>query len=118
MLSEKDLENLAELSRIRLAKTEEKKLLGDLEKILAYVAELNEVSTDGIPSMAGLRLAEAGYGHAEAGGAIAVNKMRSDDPASTSRSEVGDSMRLPNETARAAFPESEEGFLRVPPVFE
>lgn len=108
MLSEKDLENLAELSRIRLAKTEEKKLLGDLEKILAYVAELNEVSTDGIPSMAGLRLAEAGYGHAEAGGTIAVNKMRSDEGGA----------RLPNETARAEFPESEEGFLRVPPVFE
>lgn len=94
MLKEKGLENLAELSRIRLTKGEEKKLLGDLEKILAYVAELSGVPTDGVPPMAG--------------GTTLVNAPRPD----------GGDARLPGDAARAAFPEEKNGFLKVPPVFE
>lgn len=93
MLSEKELENLAELARIRLSKSEGKKLLGDLEKILAYVKELEEVPTDGIPPMSG--------------GTLLANETRADD---------GDE-RLPGEAARGAFPSSAKGFLKVPPVF-
>ncbi|MDP3975065.1 MAG: Asp-tRNA(Asn)/Glu-tRNA(Gln) amidotransferase subunit GatC [Candidatus Jorgensenbacteria bacterium] len=93
MLKEKDLENLAELARIRLTKAEGKKLLGDLEKILAYVKELDEVPTDGIPPMAG--------------GTTLVNGTRPD--------EGGE--RLAGDAAREAFPESNKSFLKVPPVF-
>jgi len=105
MLSERELKNLAELARIRLTKTEEHKLLGDLEKILAYVAELKEVNTDGVPPP------PAGGG----GGTLLTNATRADDGAG----------RIANDAAparpaggRAAFPESEKGFLKVPPVFE
>lgn len=94
MLKEKDLENLAELSRIRLTKAEGKKLLGDLEKIFAYVKELEEVPTDGIPPMSG--------------GTMLTNETRADDSGE----------RLPGDAARAAFPESAKGFLKVPPVFK
>ena len=93
MLTEKDVENLAELARIRLTEHEKAHALKDLEKILAYVAELKEVSTDGVPPMAG--------------GTLLTNEARADDPASTSRGEA----------ARAAFPEEQKGFLKVPPVF-
>lgn len=93
MLKEKDLENLAELSRMRLTKAEGAKLLGDLEKILTYVAELKEVPTDGIPPMAG--------------GALLTNGTRPD----------GGEGRLTGDAAREAFPESTKGFLKVPPVF-
>ncbi len=93
MLSEKELENLAELSRVRLTKTEGKRLRDDLEKILAYVAELKEVSTDGIPPMAG--------------GTLLTNAARADE----------ENGRLGNEGARKAFPENKSGFLKVPPVF-
>ena len=93
MLKDKDLENLAELSRIRLTKTEGAKLLRDLEKILAHVAELTDVPTDGIPPMAG--------------GTMLTNETRGDGGA-----------RLDADAARKAFPESAKGFLKVPPVFE
>lgn len=94
MLSGKDLENLAALARLRLTETEGGKLLGDLEKILAHVAELKEVPTEGVPPMAG--------------GTTFVNATRPDE----------EELRLPGESARAAFPASEEGFLKIPPVFE
>ena len=94
MLKEKDLENLAALSRIRLAGGEKKKLLKDLEKILAHVAELSGVATDGIPPMAG--------------GTELINSVRPD----------GIGARLSADLAREAFPESNKGFLKVPPVFE
>ena len=94
MLSKKDLENLAELARLRLTTAEEKKLLGDLEKILAYVAELKEVSTDGVPPMPG--------------GTNLVNMVRADS---------GEN-RIANDAARAGFPKESKGFLKVPPVFE
>ena len=93
MLSQKDVENLAELSRIRLAEHERESMLKDLEKILAYVAELNEVPTDGIPPMTG--------------GTMLTNAVRTDE----------DNERLPGDAAREAFPEAKKGFLEVPPVF-
>lgn len=92
MITEKDVENLAELSRIRLTAGERESALKDLEKILAYVAELNEVPTDGVPPMAG--------------GTTLTNGIRADG-----------GTRLDADAARGAFPSSKDGFLRVPPVF-
>lgn len=102
MLSEKDLENLAALSRIRLSGNEKKKLVGDLEKILSHVAELKEVPTDGVPPMA----ASPVPGRPR-GGTELVNELRPD----------GEGTRLLGEAARAAFPEARDGFLKIPPVF-
>ncbi|MBI2278630.1 MAG: Asp-tRNA(Asn)/Glu-tRNA(Gln) amidotransferase subunit GatC [Candidatus Brennerbacteria bacterium] len=104
MLSEKNLENLAELSRIRLAKGEEKKFLDDLEKILAYVAELNEVKTDGVFPMAASPVDML----RPRGSATLTNAIRANDGG----------VPLAGDIAREAFPESENGFLKVPPVFE
>jgi aspartyl/glutamyl-tRNA(Asn/Gln) amidotransferase C subunit len=93
MLTKKEVENLVELSRIRLTEREKERALQDLEKILSYVAELKEVPTDGIPPMAG--------------GTALTNGTRADG-----------GTRLDADAARDAFPEKKDGFLKVPPVFE
>lgn len=94
MLSKKDLERLAELARIELKKSEEEKLLADLEKILGHFEELKEVNTEGVAPLSG--------------GTFVKNVLRKD----------GEGERLPAEKAVVQFPEKEKGFLKIPPVFE
>ena len=103
MLNEKDVENLAELARIRLTESEKKHALHDLEKILAHVAELKEVETDGIPPMT----ASPVPGRPR-GGTTLTNGVRTDE----------NGERLAGDVARGAFPKEKGGFLKVPPVFE
>ncbi|MEK7077075.1 MAG: Asp-tRNA(Asn)/Glu-tRNA(Gln) amidotransferase subunit GatC, partial [Patescibacteria group bacterium] len=87
------LKHLAELARIELTEREEEKLLKDLQKILNYFKELQELDTSGVPPMAG--------------GAAQKNSFREDEERSTSP-----------ETGRGAFPETENKYLKIPPVFE
>lgn len=47
-LQEKDIEKLSKLCRIECTEEEKKKLLGNLTKILDYVAQLQEVDTEGV----------------------------------------------------------------------
>lgn len=95
ILDKKHLEHLAALARIELHAHEEEKLLKDLEKILEHFNELKEVNTDNVAPMAG--------------GTELKNVTRGD----LVREE-----RLRGERAVEAFPEKENGYLRVPPVFE
>ena len=53
IIDKKTLEHLAALSRIDIDPKKEEKLLGNLEKILAYFEELKAVDTDGIEPAAG-----------------------------------------------------------------
>ena len=94
MLSEKDVTHLAELARIALTPAERKSLLKDLEKILAYFEELKAVDTEDVAPIAG--------------GSHGTNAVREDEGGTA----------LPAEAARAAFPETQSGFLKIPPVFE
>lgn len=94
MLSGKDLEHLAELSRIKLSREEAAGLRKDLEKILAHFEELKTVHTENVPSMSG--------------GTRAESVVRPDGDRGVS---------LPGHTALEAFPDSKERFLKVPPVF-
>ncbi len=98
---------MAELARLALSAGEKRALLKDLEKILAHFEELKTVNTDGVAPMAGPCLAEAGSSHAEAGGSRMKNAFREDEAGTP----------LPAEVARAAFPETQSGFLKIPPVF-
>ncbi|MEK7479219.1 MAG: Asp-tRNA(Asn)/Glu-tRNA(Gln) amidotransferase subunit GatC [Patescibacteria group bacterium] len=95
-LEKKDIEHLAELARIDISESEEEKILHDLKGILGYVEKLREVNTEGVTPMAG--------------GTIHVNDYRADD--------VEVSVSTPAEELRAAFPERQEDYLRVPYVFE
>jgi aspartyl-tRNA(Asn)/glutamyl-tRNA(Gln) amidotransferase subunit C len=45
-ISDKDIEKLGELARIKLGEEEKKELKIDIESILGYVSEIQEVSSD------------------------------------------------------------------------
>jgi aspartyl-tRNA(Asn)/glutamyl-tRNA(Gln) amidotransferase subunit C len=88
------LKHLAELARIKLAPEEEEKLLRDLQKILDYFAELKEARTDKVAPLTG--------------GTALKNIFREDDERKNTNRGAG----------ADAFPESSDGFLKIPPVFE
>lgn len=50
-LSEKDVEKIAKLARIKVSAEEKQKYAAELSNILQFVATLQEVNTDGVPQM-------------------------------------------------------------------
>lgn len=94
-IDKKTIKDLVVLSRIELTESEEKKLLGNLEKILKHFEELKEVDTADVLPMTG--------------GTFSKNVFREDD---------SNENLLLREGAVKAFPEKQDGFLKVPPVFE
>lgn len=95
-IDKKTLEYLAGLSRIEIKPEEEDKLVNDLEEILNHFSELKEVDTTKVEPMNG--------------GTLLVNSIRGDDESV----KVG----ADPDNLIAAFPQKEEGFLKIPPVFE
>lgn len=97
-INKRELERLAKLARIELDPAEEEKLLKDLGNILEHFKELQALDTANVPPMAG--------------GTELVNVFRED----------GEGHGGPENTNRGAgvdaFPESKDGYLKVPPVFE
>jgi len=103
LINKKTLEHLAELGRIDLDKRSEEKLLRDLQSILEYFEELKIVDTENVEPMAGgLRLAE--------GGTNPKNIFREDEAISGGQTSP---VQLTGQ-----FPEEENGYLKIPPVFE
>ncbi len=49
-ISEETIDNLTKLSRIGCSKTEKEALLKDIQKILGYMEQLNEVDTTVVPA--------------------------------------------------------------------
>ncbi|KKU98773.1 MAG: Aspartyl/glutamyl-tRNA amidotransferase subunit C [Candidatus Jorgensenbacteria bacterium GW2011_GWC1_48_8] len=80
---------------MELKKSEEEKLLKDLEKILGHFEELKELDTEGVLPMSG--------------GTFSRNILRADDLEET---------KLAGEKSVSQFPERDKGFLKIPPVFE
>ncbi len=83
----KDVENLAELARIELSEEEKKEILSDMESILEYVKQIEEVEVDDIKTENDL-----------------TNVWRED------KSEQRDFSR---ELIISQFPDSKDGFLKV-----
>ncbi len=92
-MKREELEKLAKLGRIELRPEEEEKLQGDMENILNYFKELQEIPTEDVAPVAG--------------GTSFFNVFRDDTPGE----------EIDGEAARMMFPETEDGFLKVPPVF-
>lgn len=90
MINKKTLQNLVILSRIEIKN--EEKILKDLEEILNYFGELKKVDTQNITPMDGCNFSE--------------NIFREDNGRGI----------LANDLT-AYFPEKQDGFLFVPPVF-
>ncbi len=93
MLTKEELEHLAVLARIELKAGEEEKLKKDLGSILEYFNELKMLQTDNVTPMTG--------------GTALVNALREDEVNDTDDTGKGVSN----------FPDTQERYLKVPPVF-
>jgi aspartyl-tRNA(Asn)/glutamyl-tRNA(Gln) amidotransferase subunit C len=97
-LTKKELEHLATLARIEIEPKEEEKLIKDLDAILDYFKELQALNTSNVEPMTG--------------GTDLKNVFREDSL------ENGGSENTNRGAGVDAFPESQDGFLKIPPVFE
>ncbi len=52
IISIKDVQHVAKLARLAMSDEEMKKYQGQLERILAHIAKLKEINTDGVPATA------------------------------------------------------------------
>lgn len=100
IIHKKDLEHLAELSRIELKKENENKILKDLEEVLEYFEELKTVNTENIKPMNG--------------GSDLTDILREDKESG----EKNEEQKRSSEKLKESFPEKEEDYLKVPQVFE
>jgi aspartyl-tRNA(Asn)/glutamyl-tRNA(Gln) amidotransferase subunit C len=98
-----DVERVAELAHLELTPEETGHMLTDLNAILDYVAELNELNTNGVAPLA--QVGELANGLREA---ASVSRERAD--------------RLEPSLDRAVVlsqaPESDQAFFKVPKVIE
>ena len=91
--------HLLGLARLTADEGERKKLLQDVEAILGYVDQLNEVDTEGVAPMKSAAAQE--------------NVFRADEPDDNrDQQKAGEPGRI-----TAAFPEDKDGYLKSPPVF-
>ena len=97
IINKQILKHLTKLSRIEIDDEKEEKILNDLEKILEYFRELEEVDISNVQPLAG--------------GADLINIYREDK-------ETLDELYKKQEKLIEAFPERDGEFLKVPAVFE
>jgi aspartyl-tRNA(Asn)/glutamyl-tRNA(Gln) amidotransferase subunit C len=103
-VSEKDVERVAELANLELTSCEKAAMLRDLNSVLGYFAQLNELDTSSVPPMAQVadllsvgREAETGALH-----------LRPDEVAPS----------LNREEVLACAPDTDGIFFKVPKVIE
>jgi aspartyl-tRNA(Asn)/glutamyl-tRNA(Gln) amidotransferase subunit C len=94
-----DVERVAELAHLELAEDETARMVRDLNAILDYVAELNELDTSGVSPLAQL---------SELQGAAGASSLREDGLAPS----------LPRAVVMAEAPETDGVFFKVPKVIE
>lgn len=94
IINKKELKHIASLARLDLTEREEEKLLKDLQNILGYFNELQILDVSDFLPMTG--------------GTSLKNIFREDDSSKNTNLSSG----------VHAFPETEGGYLKIPPVFE
>jgi aspartyl-tRNA(Asn)/glutamyl-tRNA(Gln) amidotransferase subunit C len=101
-VSEQDVERVAELANLELTNDEKAGMVRDLNSVLGYFSQLNELDTSSVPPM--LQVVEA----SQAGQPGAANSLRADEVIpSLSREEV-----------LACAPDTDGVFFKVPKVIE
>jgi aspartyl-tRNA(Asn)/glutamyl-tRNA(Gln) amidotransferase subunit C len=97
-----DVKRVAELANLELTPEEEPKMQRDLNAILGYIAQLNELDTTGVPAMAqvGEMLGLLAQEHGET--------LRIDDVRPS----------LDRHAVMASAPETDDRFFKVPKVIE
>ncbi len=88
-----DIKKFADLARVKITEKESKKIGGDLQGILDYFAELQELDTKKVTPMTG--------------GTELKNVFRDDESSSHRISGGGEQ-----------FQETKDGYLKVPKIFE
>lgn len=100
VINKKTLKHLSSLARIELNAKEATQFLKDFSKITDHFSELEKVNTDKIEPMIG--------------GTNLKNILRDDNVNFDERARsVNDSGRIIE-----SFPESDHGYLKIPPVFK
>jgi len=95
-LNKQEVEHIALLARLHLTEKEKEKFTKELSQVLEYIEILNEVDTDDVePTYQVTGLA---------------NVYREDKVVGCSEEEMKD--------VRGQFPESKDGLLKVPGIFE
>jgi len=101
-VSEKDVERVAELANLELTDREKASMLRDLNSVLDYFAELNELDTRSVPPT--LQVA----GQLTEGGEAQSQDLRPDDVAPS----------LSRERVLACAPDTDGVFFKVPKVID
>ena len=100
VINKETLKHLAALARLELSTKETNQFLKDFDKIIDHFRELEKINTDKIEPVIG--------------GTNFKNILRNDDVDLDKRAQsVNDSGRIIR-----SFPESDRGYLKIPPVFE
>ena len=94
-----DVERVAELAHLKLAANEMTGMVRDLNAILDYVAELNELDTSGVVPLAQV---------SELDGGSSARSLRQDAPRPS----------LDRDVVTAQAPETDGAFFKVPKVIE
>lgn len=108
-VTDKDVAYVAALANLELTGEERTRLLCDLNSILGYVNQLNELDTSNVQPMAQV---SDRYGD--------KSKQGTEGFAYASRDDILEGLRksLPREVALANAPHTDETFFRVPKVIE
>ena len=94
-----DVERVAELAHLKLAADETPRMVQDLNAILDYVAELNELDTSGVAPLAQV---------SELDGSDSPAALRPDEPRPS----------LPRTEVMAQAPDTDSAFFKDPKVIE
>jgi aspartyl-tRNA(Asn)/glutamyl-tRNA(Gln) amidotransferase subunit C len=109
-VSEKDVKYVAELANVELIEEERGRMVRDLNAILGYIDNLNELDTANVPPMAQV---SDRYG-------VDASKQGSERFAYASREDIREGLRksLPHDVALQNAPDSDGIFFKVPKVIE
>jgi aspartyl-tRNA(Asn)/glutamyl-tRNA(Gln) amidotransferase subunit C len=103
-VSEKDVDRVAELANLDLTSGEKASMLRDLNSVLGYFAQLNELDTTSIPTM--VQVADQ----------LTAGRERNADAQHFRADEVAPSLN--RDQVMASAPDTDGIFLRVPKVIE
>ena len=109
-VTEKDVAYVADLGNLELTGEEQARMVRDLNSILGYIDNLNELDTSNVPPMAQV---SDRYGLDE-------SKKGSERFAYASRQDTHEGLRksLPHDEALVNAPDSDDTFFKVPKVIE
>ena len=103
-VSEKDVERVAELANLELTSGEKAGMLRDLNSVLDYFAELNELDTSSVPPMA------------QVSGLLSVGQEAETETVHLRADEIAPSLK--REQVLACAPDTDGVFFKVPKVIE